>query len=181
MLRDLSFYYEDDRRIRGRDGNLDLARTVLRNELREALLATQGKDIMLIAHSMGSIIAYDVLREVGRSHPDMEVPHFATIGSPLGLPHVKAKIIQKYDYDPRVRTPSIVTKSWVNFSDKDDPVATDIHLSDDYEANARGVRVTDDLVSNDYHAPASGKANAHKSYGYLRTPEVSRHIKSFLA
>ncbi len=181
MLRDLSFYYEDDREIKARDGSFGLARTVLRDELRAALLAEQGKDVLLIAHSMGSIIAYDVLRELGRSHPDMQISQFVTIGSPLGLPHVKAKIVKIYDYDPRVRTPSIVTKSWVNFADKDDPVAADIHLRDDYLENARGIRVEDDLVSNDYRGPESGKANPHKSYGYLRAPELSRHIARFIA
>jgi esterase/lipase superfamily enzyme len=48
---------------------------------------------MLIAHSMGTIISYDVLRDLGQEDPSFKVPHFATIGSPLDLPHVKAKII----------------------------------------------------------------------------------------
>ena len=60
-------------------------------------------------------------------------------------------------------------------------MAADIHLRDDYLENARGIRVEDDLVSNDYHAPGSGKANPHKSYGYLRAPELSRHVARFLA
>ena len=60
---------------------------------------------MLIGHSMGSIIAYDVLRIVGRQTPLVPVDHFITIGSPLGLPHVKTKIYEENDL---VRTPSVV-------------------------------------------------------------------------
>ena len=42
-----------------------------------------------------------------------------------------------------------------------------------------GIRVKDDLVANDYLG-LDGKANPHKSYGYLRTPELSKCVKEFL-
>ena len=59
-----------------------------------------------------------------------------------------------------VRTPSIVTESWVNYADRSDPVAVDIHLRDDYGPNAQGIHVVDDLVLNDYHG-REGKSNPH--------------------
>ena len=62
-----------------------------------------------------------------------------------------------------------------------DPVALDVHLWDDYAKNAGNIRVEDDLVLNDYPKNAKGDINHHKSYGYLRTPEVSKHIRDFLA
>ncbi len=47
-----------------------------------------------------------------------------------------------------------------------------------YEA---GVGVKHDLVLNDYHKPDQPQErNHHKSYGYLRTPEMSAKIKAFL-
>ncbi len=148
-----------------------------------ALLALEGQEIMLIAHSMGTIIAYDVLRDIGRAKPEFTVAEFVTIGSPLGLPHVKAKIIEERDYDgsdaERVRTPSVVARKWVNYADKRDPVALDTHFADDYGPNRSGVQVEDDLVLNGYVSP-SGEPNYHKSYGYLRAPEVSEHILNFL-
>ncbi len=200
FLKDLDFYYDTARRIRARkpprgSGEMTLARTVLQDELRAELRRHAGKDVMLIAHSMGSIIAYDVLRDVGRSTDPADrgvsVSHFVTIGSPLGLPPVKAKIVEERGYDRRrhrslrVRTPTIVTASWYNFADRRDPVAFDTHLQDDFHPNDAGVRVVDDLVENDYLAPpaAGGKQrkhNAHKSYGYLRTPELSAHVAAFL-
>lgn len=130
---------------------------------------------MVIAHSMGSIIAYDTLREMGRSNPAPFVDHFVTIGSPLGLPHVKLKIWAESDL---VRTPS-VAKRWTNFADRRDPVAFDTHLAYDYEANADGVKVKDDLILNGYEPPA-GLNIHHKSYGYLRAPEVSQAIRAFI-
>ena len=125
---------------------------------------------MILSHSMGTIIAYDVLRAIGKDHPRLVVDNFVTLGSPLGLPHVKYKIAQE---NPLVRTPSIVRK-WLNFADRRDPVAVDTHLAGDYQPNDSGVIVEDDLVSNDW-----GGIH-HKSYGYLRTPEVSNVIKNFI-
>ena len=158
-LKDLSRYYEDQ-----------AIRKTLRDLLKQVIMENREKRIMILSHSMGTIIAYDVLREIGRESPRLIVDHFVTMGSPLGLPHVKYKISEE---SPLVRTPSIV-KRWTNFADKKDPVAIDTHLADDYEANVGGVQVEDDLVSNDW-----GGIN-HKSYGYLRTPEVSRVIKNFI-
>ena len=85
----------------------------------------------------------------------------------------------------RVRRPSIVSESWLNYEDPKDPVAADIHPRNDYRGNSLGVRVVDDLVANDYLAPprpllTGRKANRHKSYGYLGAPELSRHVIAFL-
>jgi hypothetical protein len=158
-LKDLSAYYEDKSK-----------QDTLRDRLKNEILANREKRIIILSHSMGTIIAYDVLRAMGKEHPRLIVDHFVTLGSPLGLPHVKYKIAQE---NPLVRTPSIV-KKWSNFADKRDPVAIDTHLAGDYEPNDSGVQVRDDLVLNDW-----GKIH-HKSYGYLRTPEVSKVIKCFI-
>lgn len=158
-LKDLHRYYEKP-----------AIRKTLRGHLRQAILDNRDKRLMVVAHSMGTIIAYDVLRELGNEDANLSIEHFVTMGSPLGLPHVKHKIIEE---NRLVRTPSIV-KKWTNLADRRDPVALDIHLRDDYEANYSGVRVNDDLVMNDW-----GGIN-HKSYGYLRTPEFSDLLKNFI-
>lgn len=177
-LKDLAFYYDDKRKIKNRNKKPEQARKVLQAELTNALVEEKKNVIMLIAHSMGTIITYDVLRNLGRTKQGVKVSHLVTIGSPLGLPLVKAKIIQDRKYSPQVRTPSIVTKSWKNYSDRKDPVAIDIHLKDDYSANKNGIQVEDDIIINDYSI--NKKSNHHKSYGYLRTPELSKHVKDFL-
>ena len=181
IMKDLEFYYDETREIGNRNHQYEQASTVLKNELKVMLDTQKDKEIMLIAHSMGSIIAYDVLRELEGS--DIHVAHLVTIGSPLGLPHVKAKIIQQYGNI--VRTPTTVTQSWKNFADPKDPVALDRHLRDDYVGVDGGdrLRVVDDLVQNDYvwvDAAGETKENHHKSYGYLRTPELTTHVKNFL-
>jgi Alpha/beta hydrolase of unknown function (DUF900) len=177
-LKDLAFYYEPNRQIRDRNGQRRPVRLVLQDELKSTLRELQGQHIMLIAHSMGSIIAYDVLRDLGQERPTFALAHFVTIGSPLGLPHVKMKVHEERNKE--VRTPSVVTERWVNYADRRDPVAVDVHLADDYGPNGRTVQVKDALVLNDYPLPKD-KPNRHKSYGYLRTPEISEHIQEFIA
>ncbi|MCH8919648.1 MAG: alpha/beta hydrolase [Chloroflexi bacterium] len=181
VLRDLDFYYDEDRRIHGRDGQPRQARRVLMDELQIILLRMQGRRIFVIAHSMGSIIAYDVLRDIGRQDPSFAVADFVTIGSPLGLPPVKAHIHRERESYARVpvRTPTIVTERWVNYADPDDPIAIDSRLRDDYRPNDRGIRVQDIPIFNSYLTP-EGNRNPHKSYGYLRTPELSAHIRAAL-
>ena len=141
----------------------------------DEIAAHSDKTILLIGHSMGSIIAYDALRRLGRESSNVMIDHFITIGSPLGLPHVVAKCREKHG---SIRTPTIV-KRWTNFADRRDPVATDEHLRDDYKPNSAGVRVEDNLVLNDWRVE-SGVDIFHKSYGYLRTPEFSKVLAEFV-
>lgn len=181
FVRDLQFYYNNDPEILNRQGELEPVQKVLRDELKQVILAHQEQEIMLVSHSMGSIIAYDAIRDLGQEEPDTKVEHFITIGSPLGLPYVKKQIIKERDYSPDVRTPTIVTKGWRNYTDKRDPIALDAHLEDDYSANTLGIRVKDDLIFNDYENPIRpGTFNVHKSYGYLRAPEFSEYVRNFL-
>ena len=155
------------------------AKDLIRDKLSSVLRRHKGRDILLISHSMGSIIAYDVLIH---SVPDVEIDTLVTIGSPLGLPMVVSKIFseqkgRKTDVK-KVRTPDSILKYWYNFSDFEDKVALDHTLNDDYEKNAHDIRATDKLVFNDY--VMHGERNPHKSFGYLRTPEMAGVIDRFL-
>lgn len=153
-------------------------RELLRKRVADKLIEHKGKRIMLVAHSMGSIVAYDVLRDLGRSEPDLIVEHFVTLGSPLGMPYVLKHIRAE---NASVRTPSMVRR-WTNLADRRDPVAIDVHLRDEFDPNDRGVAVEDGLVLNGYLSPPNppGKSNYHKIYGYLRAPEFSDVVKSFV-
>ncbi|MFC1884143.1 hypothetical protein ACFL2O_05175 [Thermodesulfobacteriota bacterium] len=173
----LEAYYSKSILVDGR-GKIP-AKDLIREKLSSVLRRHDGKDILLIGHSMGSIIAYDVLTQ---SVPDIQIDTFITIGSPLGLPMVVSKIFseqrgEKTDIK-NVRTPDNIVKYWYNFSDIEDKVALDHTLNDDYEGNIHNVRAADKLVFNDY--VIKGERNPHKSFGYLRTPEMSAVIDQFL-
>lgn len=169
-FKDLEVYYNPA------DGAMPSPREQICNRLRQALDNYRGYDIMLLSHSMGSIVAFDVL-----SQPTCPPIHtWVTIGSPLGLPVIVSRIAagQKIKSPARPQTPPAVGKYWFNVSDMEDVVALDHTLHDDYCANVNGVQAEDFFVYNDYEN--DGKRNAHKIYGYLRTPEVANITASFL-
>lgn len=153
-------------------------RKELRGRLRKAIDRAGRKRVMVIAHSMGSIVAYDALRELGKEQPNAVIDHFVTIGSPLGLPHCKLKILVESG-SHTLRTPSVVRR-WSNLAERRDPVSFDNHLAGDYRNNFLGVQVLDDLVCNDLVPDDDGQPDFHSSIGYLRCPEMSHRVREFL-
>jgi hypothetical protein len=176
-FRDLDIYYS--KQCRDRNQCMSPAKEVIREELARMLRKYRRRDILLIGHSMGSIIAYDALTY---SVPDVSIHTLVTIGSPLGLPPVMIKILAEQGKKPKKhitsRTPENITTAWYNFSDLRDRVATDYSLSDDYTANARHVRPVDAVIHNNYTYRRI--PNPHNVYGYLRTPELAHVIDGFL-
>ena len=172
---DLDTYYS--KTILDQQKNEFLAKDLIRVELAKALYKHRRKRILLIAHSMGSIIAYDVLTH---TVPDIEIDTLVTIGSPLGIPIIIRKILLEQS-DPSLaknpRTPDNIIGAWYNFSDPEDRAALDHTLADDYQKNSRGVQAVDKVVYNDYEN--DGERNPHNSYGYLRIPEIANVIHNF--
>lgn len=163
-LDDLWGYYDDP-----------LFRRAARDRLRAALTRHRDGPTLLLAHSMGGLIAYDVLRLAER---DGSVPgpvHLVTLGSPFGLAEVKLKLGAEHG-DLRVPRP---VAAWANLMDRNDIATVGEDLRKTFSPNGAGVRIRDVPVVNGYRAP-DGRPNTHKSYGYLRTPEVSRIVADFL-
>jgi len=131
------------------------------------------RKVIHIAHSMGSIVAYDVLKDADSTCKGLEIERFITVGSPLGLAELKTVV------EAPQRVPECVAR-WTNFSDPKDPVSSwDASIANDYKPNSRGVTVSDRLVVNGYEN-SEGEPNPHKIYGYLRTPEISEAIVGFV-
>ena len=155
------------------------ARDAIDAHLADLLHKNRKNKILLIAHSMGSVIAYHVLTEVV---PSIPVDTFVTIGSPLGLPVIKSKIAAerriKSPEGVRLKTPENIVSNWYNLADLKDKIAIDYKLSDDYGENSRHVRVIDQVVHNNYKYRKN--KNHHKSFGYLRTAEMAEIISDFL-
>jgi hypothetical protein len=174
---DLDIYYT--KHYQDRNKCLRPAKEVIREELARMLRKYRRRDILLIGHSMGSIIAYDVLTQ---SVLDTTIHTLVTMGSPLGLPPIMIKILAEQGKRPKrhitSRTPENISTAWYNFADLRDRVATDYTLSDDYTANSRHVRAVDTIVFNNYEY--KGDSNPHNIYGYLRTPELAHVIDAFL-
>jgi len=163
---ELDFYYNNS------EGRLRI-----QQELRRLLENHRDDSVLLIAHSMGSIIAYDLLS----ASPELQVAVFVTIGSPLAISSVLKRahsrsLTEKGEI--RAVVPEAVTGAWWNFFDLEDRIAFNYTLNDDCLPNSRGVVPVDRTVCNDYSY--RGIKNAHKSFGYLRTIEMAAVVAGFL-
>jgi len=175
FFKELEAYYSE---TAGNDNNTS-SKNQIRSRLANLLKAHSKDDILLVSHSMGTIIAYDVLKFVT---PEIQINTLVTMGSPLGLPLVMAKTAKEANVRTKseifLNTPESITRNWFNLSDLEDKVAINYNLADDYGPNSQGVKPVDSEVNNDYEM--NGEPNPHKSYGYLRTPEFSKIVSDFI-
>ncbi len=176
-FKDLHTYYRKKVRVNKKDE--EAAKEIIRRRLHHALQKHKDKKILLIAHSMGSIVAYDVLTFLAK---EIRIHTVVTVGSPLGLPVIKREIFKEFQLDYTTSTklpaPDNIMKKWVNIADLDDKVAINYNLNDDYEENVNGIAPVDFLVRNDYQVGEN--KNPHKSFGYLRSKPMIETLQSFL-
>lgn len=135
--------------------------------LRERLLSGGGPFIV-IAHSQGSMIAYNVLRQLKVNQADVRL--FLTIGSPLGIKEVQ-DVIQKLSGPLAV--PECAAR-WLNVAERLDPVALDATLGNDFKKSARGVAVEDfggDRINPEW------QSNPHSGTGYLSIEQVRNAVR----
>lgn len=118
---------------------------------------------VLITHSLGTVIAFKLLREMAAKGTEVQIPLLITMGSPLGLDAFKAKLGA-----PR-RKPAFV-EQWINFYDPSDFVALGKPLN---EENFASNIDNDGSVDNKTF-------NAHGIVGYLPHKGVIDALKRVL-
>lgn len=139
--------------------------------MRESVLSrlrTGGGPFIVIGHSQGSMIAYDVLSSLPADQYQVDL--FITIGSPLGLREAQDQL-EKLTRQKSLAVPACV-KRWINVADPIDPVAADKRLAGDY-APTKGVRV-EDFVQWNVDSPR----DPHSGTGYLRLSEVRGQVNT---
>jgi hypothetical protein len=94
--------------------------TPARTQARDLVAATiaERQARVVIAHSLGTVVAYEALH----AHPDLDVDLLVTLGSPLALPGtVFDRLHPRPDAGTGQCPPGV--RRWVNISDHGDPVA----------------------------------------------------------
>jgi subtilisin family serine protease len=137
----------------------------LREKIQQRLvdqLPRDGTPVLVVAHSQGSIIAYEVLSQLAANGIDLDA--LVTIGSPLGIQEVQDLL------QPRPQQMPAVVHRWFNFATLLDPVALDKGLADEYPPQGDSEPVHDELVSNT-------SWNPHSAVGYLASPRVRNLIR----
>lgn len=140
-----------------RDVFLYLSRSRIRKEVNKIVEGSiPGSRTVVIGHSLGSVVAFDVLRSLGRP---LDVPLFVTVGSPLGVGPIRRTL-------QPLRFPRGV-KAWFNALDDRDVVAL-LPLD-------AAVFAVDPPIEN-YANVRNRTENAHGISGYLNDPTVAGRI-----
>lgn len=114
----------------------------------------EGRPVIVVAHSLGSLVAYDYLstrRDTG------VVQRLVTIGSMVGAPDLRHLLIGG-DGSDQLSVP-VSVKEWVNVRNDTDPLATPLPVGRDVVTTA-----------------APGEADPHEMVGYLRGTATAREI-----
>jgi len=158
--------------------------------------------VILISHSMGTFISYDVLwkfshrsEEKYTKYRNAVVDYFITMGSPLGDEKLRdfmlierwKKSAKSEKEEERKRRFPLNIKKWHNFSAYGDVVCHDSTLEDDFfsdmKQHVRSYRSGDLMDYTKLYNPfitSEEKKNPHKSYGYLIQPKLSQKMKEFM-
>jgi hypothetical protein len=121
------------------------ARKAVDNLVRPRLECDQA---VVVSHSLGTIVAFTLLRELAEHGHELKVPLFITIGSPLAIKEVQKRVGGDF------AIPGNIAK-WMNFYDKGDPVTLGRALN-----NAFADGIVDTVVNNN-------TLNGHSIAGYL--------------
>lgn len=133
----------------------------MRAPVREALSKEPAPRVVM-AHSLGTVVAYDVLSEPELKDLDVVL---VTAGSPLGIDNVQARLRDRAGRPNPV--PSGLSH-WANFADRFDPVALDASLRDAFEPPKDFA--VDEAVNN-------RARNNHDLTGYLSVELVGSVIR----
>jgi len=159
-------------------------RWTLTEILAPALFA--GDDILLVTHSLGTLIAYDNLWKLSHyaEHRDVfatghKLARWITLGCPLGNPTVR-KYLKGHRASGARRYPANI-REWINVAAVGDYIAHDRTVRDDYRGMlGHGLieSIEDQRIVN--LAIRHGRSNPHHSTGYLIHPTVIEAIADWL-
>lgn len=128
--------------------------------------------VLLIAHSLGSVFAFDALRAGALAQQRITL---VTIGSPLGDPSMQ-ELLRAL---PNGSEASLHVERWINIAAEDDHVCHSRRIAPLFKCK-NGKSIEDIFCENFFVHPIYGP-NAHKSYGYLDHPVMGNIVRDFLA
>lgn len=114
---------------------------------------------IVVSHSLGTIVAYSMLREFAKNGRPRQSPMLVTLGSPLGIDSVRRSFPK-----PRVKPNNVLR--WVNGADPEDFVALRPELNNDNFGP--GIENYPDIEN--------GYENPHSIAGYLNDPRIAKAI-----
>ena len=171
--------HEANRYLKNRDGVGADVRAALRSTLENAW--RDGERVLLIGHSLGSVIAYDTLWELTHVHRSSgEVSLLITLGSPLAT-HFVQRSLQGARALGAARYPHNIRR-WVNLTARGDTTALQPRLKPLYREmhDLELVDAIEDFVDFDNYFRSNLGLNAHDAYGYMAQPVLAEIVGGWL-
>jgi hypothetical protein len=150
-------------------------RELLKKTLRPML--EKHDDVLLIGHSLGSVIAYDTLWELSRQEGLKGKVDFLTLGSPMGMHYIRRRLLGM-NGNVEKSYPGLI-RHWINFSAEGDVTSLNQHINESFHAMLeQGLAESiEDHCHGIYNYFRSDEGlNCHRSYGYLVSPAVGSTI-----
>ncbi|UCB56170.1 MAG: hypothetical protein JSW45_06470 [Thiotrichales bacterium] len=155
----------------------------IREQLKKVIrpMLDNGESVLVVGHSMGSIIAYDAFWEMSHIEHRRDKLDFLSLGSPLGMNFVQHRLQGKNEQGVR-RYPTVIRR-WINISSVGDVTALDRHFHDDFQPMlalgiVEAIEDHTDGIYNFFHNEEG--LNCHRSYGYLVNPATGKVIADWL-
>lgn len=130
-----------------------------------ATAITPGVETVVVSHSLGTVVAYNLLRQRGQES-GWKVPLFVTVGSPLAVNEIHKTVKQ---LKSPIRCPECVSR-WFNAMDERDVVALYPLDAQHYQLNP-----ADPAIENKTNVRNKTR-NRHGIAGYLDDQDVARRI-----
>ena len=166
---------EIDRYFNNTDDVARKIRDLLQQTLRPML--EQQDDVLLIGHSLGSVIAYDTLWELSRREGITGKVDFLTLGSPLGMHYIQRRLLGMNNHVEKTYPDRI--RRWINLSAEGDVTALNRNFNESFRPMLELglVESIEDHCHGIYNFFRSDAGlNCHRSYGYMVNPAVGSII-----
>jgi hypothetical protein len=159
--------------------NTDNVASEVRNLLKQTLRPMLEKQdaVLVIGHSLGSVIAYDALWELSRQEGVAGKVDFLTLGSPLGMHYIKRRLLGM-NVQGKISYPDII-RHWINLSAEGDIVALNNNFKETFHPMLELglVESIEDHRHGIYNLFRSDEGlDYHRSYGYMVSPAVGSII-----
>lgn len=139
-----------------------------------------GDDVMVIAHCMGSVVAYDAMWTLSRERGVAGRVDFVSLGSPLSDRSVQGRLCGAKASSP-TRYPDLIHR-WSNLSAEDDFACHDKTLADDFRAMLDSRLLSEIQDYTIYNLTVRhGRSDPRNSLGYLIHPRMAQILSDWLS
>lgn len=137
-LIDLPLYLEEEKG--------SAIRHLVKTKIEEAINNASGESVILVGHSLGSVVAFDIVKEYIKVGEGRKIKALVTMGSPLEW---VTKIRRALGIE--INSGGVANIEWLNFYDEQDPVPLRRKLNEEMFAGVRNIKCSSGKILIDAH------------------------------